>query len=224
MGEIQANIERAAAILEKVKPSNPFTYGKWRSITRSDLRKIAVVRVLSPQTRVSSLRSLEYSVDLDELLTNIPDERIEEILRKHNIRFPKRKVKAVKLVRSIDWASMIKGLEKFSGRSLDEEREARVRILERTFGMGFKTVSDFLKDIGFSKHLAVLDSRNLKFLKSVGLTSEDLKASRLSNRRIYYELEDIENELASQLGITVSELDEKIMTYTGSPGEMPHRI
>lgn len=222
MDEIQANIKRAAAILRNVRPSNPFEYGKWRRISKSDLTKIAVVRALSPQTRVSSLRSLEYSTELDELLTDISDERIEDILRKHRIRFPKRKVEAVKLVRSIDWVNMIKSLEKISGRSLDEEREVRMRILKKTFGMGLKTVSDFLKDIGFSKYLAVLDSRNLRFLKSVGTAPENLKASRLSDHRIYYELEDIENEMANQLGITVSELDEKIMTYTGT--ELPHKI
>ena len=224
MGEIKVNTERAAKILKNVKPSNPFKYGKWRSIPKSDLTKIAVVRALSPQTRVSSLRSLEYSADLNELLADISDERIENILRKHRIRFPKRKVKAVKLVRSIDWVNMIRGFEKFSGRSLHEEREARIGIMENTFGMGLKTVSDFLKDIGFSKYLAVLDSRNLGFLKYVRLAPEDLKASRLSSRRIYYKLEDIENKIADQLGITVSELDEKIMTYTVVSTELPHRI
>jgi len=144
-------------------------------------------------------------------------------LRRHKIRFPKRKVKAVKLARSIDWVNLIQGLEKFSGGSLEEEREARTRVMNRTFGMGFKTASDFLKDIGFSKHLAVLDSRNLNFLKSLGLASKNLKAGKLSNRRIYCELEDIENEIANQLGTTVSELDERIMTYTGTTEELPHR-
>jgi len=215
--------EKATAILKNIIPLSHFKHGKWKSLPESHVMKIAVLRALSPQTRVSSLRSLEYSPDLDDLLTDISDERIEDILRRHRIRFPRQKVKAVKFVRSIDWVNMIQELEKFSGGSVEEEREARIRVMNRTFGMGFKTVSDFLKDIGFSKHLAVLDSRNLNFLKSLGLASENLKASMLSNRRIYYELEDVENEIAKQLGITVSELDERIMTYTGS-GEQPHKI
>lgn len=217
-------IEKAAAILKNIRPLSPFAYGKWKRIPESDVMKIALLRVLSSQTRVSSLRSLEYSTDIDDLLTDIPDERIEDVLRRHRIRFPKRKVKAVKLARSIDWINMIEGLEKFSGGSLQQEREVRNRVMNRTFGMGLKTASDFLKDIGFSKHLAVLDSRNLNLLKSLGLASGKLKASMLSNHRIYYELEDIENKIANELGITVSELDERIMTYTGTPKEMPHRI
>lgn len=220
----RGKIEKAAALLENIKPLSPFEYGKWKKIPRSHVIKIAVLRVLSPQTRVSSLRSLEYSTDLDDLLTDISDERIEDILRRHRTRFTKRKVKAVKLARSIDWINMIKGLEKFSGGSLQEEREVRNRVMNATFGMGLKTASDFLKDIGFSKHLAVLDSRNLNFLKSLGLASGKLKTSMLSNHKIYYELEDIENKIANELGITVSELDERIMTYTGTPKEMPHRI
>ena len=109
--------------------------------SKYDLTKIAVVRALSPQTRVSSLRSLEYSADLDELLADISDDRIESILRRHKIRFPKRKVKAVRLVRSIYWVKIIRDLEKLSGRGVEDEREARIRM-ERTFGMGLKTVSD----------------------------------------------------------------------------------
>jgi len=224
INEKKEKIEKAAAILENVKPLSSFEYGKWKRIPKSHTMKIAVLRVLSPQTRVSSLRSLEYSTDLDDLLTDISDEQIEDILRRHRIRFPRQKVKAVKFVRSIDWVNIIQELEKFSGGSLEEEREARLRVMNRTLGMGLKTVSDFLKDIGFSKHLAVLDSRNLNFLKSLGLATENLKASMLSNRKIYYELEDIENEIANQLGITVSELDERVMTYTRIPGELPHRI
>ena len=221
--EEKVKIKNAAAILENIKPVNLFEYGKWKRIPEFDLKKNAMLRALSPQTRVSSLRSLEYSIDLDELLNNISDERIEDILRKHRIRFPNRKVKVVKHVNSVDWINMVQRLEKFSGGSLEEEREARIRVLNRSFGMGLKTVSDFLKDIGFSKHLAVLDSRNLKFLKSVGLASENLKASKLSSRKTYYELEKVENEIANQLGITVSELDEKIMIYTGTRRELPHK-
>jgi len=224
MDVMKKKIEKAAAILQNVKPPSLFEYGKWKRIPKSSLMKIAVLRALSPQTRVSSLRNLEYSTDLDYLLTDISDEQVEDILRRHRIRFPKQKVKAVKHVRSIDWMHVIQELEKFSGSSLEKERVARIRVMNRTFGMGLKTVSDFLKDIGFSKHLAVLDSRNLNFLKSVGLTSEDLKTSKLSNRRIYYDLEDLENKIANQLRITVSELDEKIMTYTATVRELSHRL
>lgn len=160
-------IAKATEILRYANPQSPFEYQKWKKISRSDITKIAVLRVLSPQTRVSNLRSLEFSSDLDDLLSNLSNSRIEDVLRKHKIRFPKRKINAVNNVRSIDWMNMIQGLEKFSGTSIEKEREARLIVMDRVFGMGLKTTSDFLKDIGFSKHLAVLDSRNLNFLESL---------------------------------------------------------
>lgn len=216
-------IVKAAAILENVRPLSTFEYGKWKRISTLDLMKIAILRVLSAQTKVCNLRSLEYSSDLENLRT-ISDEQIEGILRRYKIRFPKRKTVAVESVRSIDWMNLIQSLERFSGVSLGEERKARFRVMNKAVGMGLKTASDFLKDIGFSKRLAVLDSRNLKFLKSLGIASEDLEASKLSNRQIYYDLEDVENEIANQLGVTVSELDERIMTHTCTSEELLHKI
>jgi len=217
-------IEKATQILMNIKPRSLFEYRKWKRILGSDLKKIALLRALSPQTKVVNLRSLEYSSDVDDLTADISDEKVEHILRKHNIRFPRQKVKVVKAVRSVDWMKMICSLEELCGGGLTKEREARARIMHEVFGMGWKTTSDFLKDIGFSRQLAVLDSRNLNFLKSVGLTYESLKASMLSNPHVYYELENIENEVADQLGITVSDLDERIMTYTGTSKELPHVI
>jgi len=63
MNEKKERIEKASAILENVKPSSLFEYGKWKRVPKSHVMKIAVLRVLSPQTKVSSLRSLEYSLD-----------------------------------------------------------------------------------------------------------------------------------------------------------------
>lgn len=90
--------------------------------------------------------------------------------------------------------------------------------------MGFKTSSDFLKDIGFSKYLAVIDSRNLRFLKSVGLADLQLKTRDIPKSKIYFSLENIENEIAGRLNITVSELDERIMIYMGTGEERSHRL
>lgn len=88
--------------------------------------------------------------------------------------------------------------------------------------MGLKTASDFLKDLGFSKYLAVVDSRVLTFLQDVNLISRELRAATLSNKKTYYHVEETENTLTGAMGITVSELDEKIMAYTG--GEKSHKI
>ena len=213
----------AVNLIKNIEPQSVFEFKKWKRISGSSIKKIAVLRVCSAGTRVINLRNLEYSLDIDKLLLNeISDDEILEILRKYKIRFPNQKAKRIKCLLSFNVISLIQDIEKLSGASLSQERRAREHIMAAINGMGLKTASDFLKDIGFSRYLAVLDSRNLRFLQNVNLVSRHLKPKQLSKRKIYYELEDIENELARRLGITVSELDEKIMTYTGEEG--PHKI
>lgn len=214
---------RAINALRNVEPQSRFVFGKWKRLSESDSKKIAILRVCSPQTRIANLRSLEYSPDMDKLLKNeMHEEERFAILRKHGIRFPDQKTERISRLLSLNILGLIQSLEQLSGASLSQERRARERVMTVINGMGLKTASDFLKDIGFSKYLAVLDSRNLRFLQDMDLASKQLKAGELTKRKIYYKLEDIENELAKKMGITVSELDEKIMTYTGE--EKPHRI
>lgn len=89
-------IEKAVAILKNVKPQSPFEYGKWKQTPESSIMKIALLRILSPQTKVVYLRNLEYSTDLDKLLYNLSRKEIEVILRKHKIRYAEKKVKTSK--------------------------------------------------------------------------------------------------------------------------------
>jgi len=217
------NYERAIDALKDVKPPTQFQFGKWRKIGESGLKKIAILRVASPQTRVAALRSLEYSQDLEYLVDRNPSDReIQSTLRKHGIRFHNAKTPRIRWILSNNLTNTINEVEHLSGRSLADERKARDRIKDIIPGMGLKTTSDFLKDIGFSKYLAVLDSRNLNFLKEYDLAPSWITQSHLSRKKIYYYLEEVENELAKRLGITVSELDERIMTITGS--ERPHKL
>jgi len=212
----------AINILRDIEPQSPFIFEKWKRIPESDIRKIAILRICSSQTRVVNLRSLEYSPEIDKLLNKTSEEEVLTILKKHNIRFHNRKTKWIRHLLSLDILALIQDIGEFSGTSLEQERRARKRIITTIRGMGLKTASDFLKDIGFSKYLAVVDSRVLGFLQNMGLASKQVKADKLSNRKIYYKLECIENVLAQKMSITVSELDEKIMAYTGK--EKPHMI
>lgn len=209
---------RAVDALRNIGPQSPFIFGKWKGLSESAIKKIAILRLCSPQTKALNLRSLENSSDLDELVKNeTPEEKCLAILKNHRIRFPARKVEYIRYLLSFNILGLIQSMEKLSGTSLSQERKARKQVIAEIRGMGLKVASDFLKDIGFSKYLAVLDSRNLRFLRDTGLTSKQLE-----DKEAYYKLEDIENELAKKIGITVSELDERIMAYTGKEG--PHRM
>jgi len=59
--------------------------------------------------------------------------------------------------------------------------------------MRLKTASDFLKDIGFSKYLAVLDSRVLGFFQDISLVPKEFKSRQtlyqkgILQVRVYWE-------------------------------------
>lgn len=219
---IKDKLELAAKVLKGISPDSVFEFGKWKKLSEQDLRKRATMSVLSPQTKVSFLRNLEYSDDIDRLIAETSNDIIENILKSYNIRFPSSKVARVKSACSLNWTNALKNIESLSGFSIEKERYARLRIKERVYGFGWKTTSDFLKDIGFTKYLAVLDSRNLKFLVTQELLPINSKPD-FSNQIIYYKIEDLENEIANYLKITVSELDELIMTYMSPKKDFAHK-
>lgn len=218
---LKPDYTRAATALKNIEPQSPFIYGKWKNMAESNIKKIAILRICSPQTKVAKLRSLEFSLDINKLLNIKIEEEILDILRKYGIRFPPTKTNRIIQLQLINMMNLILSIEELSGVSLNQERKSRKRVISEIKGMGLKTASDFLKDIGFSKYLAVLDSRNLRFLQNFGLAPKNLKANKLNRQKLYFNLEDVENELAKKMEITVSEVDEKIMAYTGDEG--PHK-
>jgi len=76
----------------------------------------------------------------------------------------------------LDILALIQQIEEFNGTSLKQEWKAREWIMITIKGMRLKTASDFLKDIGFSKYLAVLDSRVLGFFQDISLVPKEFKS------------------------------------------------
>jgi thermostable 8-oxoguanine DNA glycosylase len=210
---IQGSIEQAANLLRKIKPEKMPEFGAWKKLSEEEVKRRAILSVLSPQTRASHIDNLESSRESATLITGSSGESIFEILRRFKIRFPKSKVAKVKSARTVNWTTLLQDLSKLAGATIVEERKARLKVEDSVFGFGLKTTSDFLKNIGFSKYLAVLDSRNLRFLKVAGLVPRNTQPN-FSNINTYYEFENLENAIANYLAITVSELDERIMVFT----------
>lgn len=91
----------AVNVLRNIEPQSPFIFRKWKKISESDIIKIAILRICSPQTKVANLRSLEFSPDIDKLLKNETSrEEVSSILRKYGIRFPDEKAKRIKYLLS----------------------------------------------------------------------------------------------------------------------------
>jgi N-glycosylase/DNA lyase len=94
-----------------------------------------------------------------------------------------------------------------------QNSEKRVReILARTIpGVGLKEASHFLRDIGYSSNLAIIDTHVVAFLREINvLPSREI---RTINREIYFELESFLEELCKKHNVNLSLFDMAIWSY-----------
>lgn len=88
--------------------------------------------------------------------------------------------------------------------SLGRPVEMRDWLIENVRGLGPKEASHFLRNIGFGKDLAILDSHILKNLVRYGVIGEFPKS--LTGRK-YFEIEEKMKVFAGSAGIPFDELD-----------------
>lgn len=141
-----------------------------------------------------------------------PEDRIEKVLRRYGIRFPKRKAEQIASNRNVNFVELMKKISKDhpSGK-IDEERKARRTFLQ-TVGKGFgpKQASHFLMYVGYSTRLVPIDSRWINSVKKMGIDAEDL--SELG----YLVIEEAVNKAADTLGVKPNELDVANWTVSGN--------
>jgi N-glycosylase/DNA lyase len=88
----------------------------------------------------------------------------------------------------------------------NSEFEAREILHELVIGMGYKQTSLFLRNIGYSHNLAILDTHVLKYMTYMELLS-DFSKSDISNKRKYIRTEKILNKYAISWNKNISRLD-----------------
>ena len=88
----------------------------------------------------------------------------------------------------------------------ENEFEARDAIHELSTGIGYKQSSLFLRNIGFSKNLAILDTHVLKYMVFMELLSDFSKAD-IANKKKYTQTEKILNNYATSCNKNVSRMD-----------------
>jgi N-glycosylase/DNA lyase len=86
--------------------------------------------------------------------------------------------------------------------------EARTIIMVHSKGIGPKQSSMFLRNIGYSDDLAILDSHVLKYMFSIGLLDTLIKS--VSNMSFYKKLEERLKQYSNSLKVTLSNLDTAI--------------
>lgn len=93
-------------------------------------------------------------------------------------------------------------------RAETNERKARRSIVQMATGVGPKQASLFLRNIGFSENLAILDTHVIKYMLASGLATQ---SNRLCSTLLAYEkLEDLLRHYARSLGWSLSCLDQAI--------------
>ena len=126
-------------------------------------------------------------------------------LRKY--RFPN--IRAKNIIKSSVNLSSTTSLVKLLKNS-DSENGVRNFLVENISGMAHKEASHFLRDVGFSNSLAIIDTHILNFLKELTIIPTNTK---ISNVRNYFELETIMQNLANHYDLKLSILDNAIWHY-----------
>ncbi len=106
------------------------------------------------------------------------------------------------------------GIRKMVGEFKTAE-EAREWVVKNVKGLGYKEASHFLRNIGFSDELAILDRHVLKNLKALGVIEEVPKSL---TRKKYLEIEGKMREFSEKAKIKMGHLD--LVLWYNEAGEV----
>jgi N-glycosylase/DNA lyase len=93
----------------------------------------------------------------------------------------------------------------------DSEREVRNALVRHLSGVGLKQASHFLRNIGYSKRLAIIDSHVVSFLEGIGAVSD--KNLKTITRKAYIELEGLLEKICDKHGLDLAVFDMAIWNY-----------
>lgn len=91
------------------------------------------------------------------------------------------------------------------------EREVRDLLVVSISGLGLKEASHFLRNIGYSNELAIIDSHVVSFLKKIEAIPE--MNTKTITRNTYFELEDLLKKICDKYGLSLSIFDMAIWHY-----------
>lgn len=99
--------------------------------------------------------------------------------------------------------------------TIDDDREAREWLVNNVKGIGYKEAGHFLRNIGFTQDLAILDRHIVRNLHSLGVIGE--APDSLSKRR-YLEIEKRMMEFSNAVQIPMGHLD--LLLWCKETGEI----
>lgn len=178
----------------------------WRRMSEAGLWRELVACVLGSATRYENanraLAALAAEGCLNATARGLSQARLRRTLKEAGYRFPG--TRAEQIMRSAKrlYANG-SGLRAFLERRGGLE-EARSRVVENVHGLGPKQASLFLRNIGYSEDVAVLDTHVLGYMRLMGATDCVTPPSSL---RRYTECELEFRTIAKKIGLSVAVAD-----------------
>ncbi len=179
----------------------------WETRDEQRMLEELVFCLLTPQSKAKICWQAVERLKEKGLL-DLPDtEKIEQELT--GVRFRHNKAQRIQRAVSLLRGKIAKVLAGFS-----TPEEARKWLVKHVKGLGYKEASHFLRNIGYSSELAILDRHVLKNLKKHGVIS---RIAPLTPKR-YLEIEQQMKKFAKQVGISMGELD--LLFWSMETGEV----
>ncbi len=172
----------------------------WKEKNHKKIFKEAVFCLLTPQSRARVCWKAVVDLEENGLLWKGRPEEIANYLK--GVRFKNNKAGYIVELREKYWkGDRFTLIDSIKNLSAPEAREWLVRNIK---GMGYKEASHFLRNIGFSLELAILDRHILKNLLFYGAI-EKIPAS--ISRKKYLTIEESMREFSRKIAIPMGELD-----------------
>ena len=189
------------AIYEKIKPDIEKRLVEFKRFyeiaSEDDLFAEMAFCLLTPQSKAKVCWKVVEKMKDSGVLYKGSAEEIEPYLK--GVRFYRTKAKRIVKARKKFYGKIRKTVESF-----DNVKKLRDFLVKNVDGYGYKEASHFLRNIGFGKHLAILDRHILKNLKELGVIDEVPKSM---TRKRYLEIEEKMKEFCERVGIPMDHLD-----------------
>ncbi len=142
-------------------------------------------------------RTIHIHSQLSECFCTDTKETLTKKLRQHGYRFPN--TRAAFIVESTAKKDILPTMIQ----TLPHEQRRRW-LVDNIKGLGYKEASHFLRNIGLSGNLAILDRHILKNLQRYGAIKE---LPKTLTRKKYLEIEEAMQKFADEIKIPIDELD-----------------
>jgi N-glycosylase/DNA lyase len=140
--------------------------------------------------------SLKIQEDVQRGFCHLPEEALVAKLRGHGHRFPEARAKYIMEARRHI------GSLKIMIKQHDNERDLREWFVRNVRGIGMKTSSQFLRNIGY-ENLAIVDFHIIDLL----VRYDVIEQPKALTTKKYLEIESVLEQIASRVGMNLAELD-----------------